>query len=432
MKCTSWGRYPIIDCTRRTFGDKSALRALLDRESGLIPRGNGRSYGDSALNDTIVDVRPYDLFLDFTEETGLLHVQAGALLADILETFVPRGWFLKVTPGTKFITVGGAIAADVHGKNHRVEGCFSNCLEDFTIMLADGRTVRCSLLNYPELFKATCGGMGLTGVILDARIYLQKINSIHIDQITIKTRDLKDTYETFRHYSNMPYSVAWLDCLAKGNEIGKGLLMAGDFMDDGKLDYRIKRQTRIPVNFPNFAVNSFTIKAFNWLYYNKATERISKQTLTIDPFFYPLDAFGNWNYIYGKNGFTQYQFILPLETSYDGLEEILTVISKSGKGSFIAVLKLFGKANANYLSFPLEGYSLSLDFKIEKGVFDLLEMLNEIVLKYQGRIYLAKDVSTSREIFEQGYPMITRFREFRTKNRMNTKFQSMQSKRLGI
>jgi decaprenylphospho-beta-D-ribofuranose 2-oxidase len=432
MSCTSWGKYPRIACKKHLFESKSALKVLLNHESELIPCGNRRSYGDSALNNNIVDVRPHDYFLDFDEETGLLHIQAGVLLADILETFVPRGWFPKVTPGTKLITVGGAIASDVHGKNHHNEGCFSDCLEEFTIMFPDGQIVTCSLNSYPGLFKATCGGMGLTGIILDAKIYLKKINSIHIEQITIKTRNLKETFDAFEKFRSKPYSVAWIDCLAKGSEIGKCLLMVGDFMDDGNLGYRTKKLINIPFNFPNFVINRLTIKAFNWLYYNKVKERVSKQKVTIDSFFYPLDAIGNWNNIYGKNGFTQYQFVLPIERSYEGLEEILKVISNSGKGSFLAVLKLFGKANDNYLSFPLEGYTLALDFKIESGLFDLLDEIDEIVIKYQGRIYLTKDVRVSKETFEKGYPKIESFRQFRNQIPMGSKLQSLQSKRVGI
>jgi len=362
----------------------------------------------------------------------LLHIQAGALLSEILEHYVPRGWFLKVTPGTKLITVGGAIASDVHGKNHHVEGCFSECVEAFTIILADGETVTCAKEETPDLWKATCGGMGLTGVILDAKIYLKKINSQYIDQTTIKTKNLKETFTAFEEYQDKPYSVAWIDCLAKGDEIGKCLLMVGDFRDDGKLDYKKKSQLSIPFNFPSFALNNWSVRAFNWLYYGKAKEGVSKQRVDIDTFFYPLDAIGHWNRIYGKNGFTQYQFILPKETSYEGLEEILTAISNSGKGSFLAVLKLYGKANDNYLSFPIEGYSLALDFKIEKGLFDLLDKLDEIVVKHKGRIYLTKDVRVSKETFEKGYPQIEKFRTYRKDNKMDSKFQSLQSKRVGI
>ena len=432
MSFMSWGMYPKVKNTVFKFDEKKTLRKIINEHDKLIPCGNGRSYGDSALNSNIVDVRSKNYFIDFNEETGLLHVQAGVLLSEILESFVPRGWFLKVTPGTKFITVGGAIASDIHGKNHHIEGCFSECIKEFKIMLADGEVVTCSKEATPNLFKATCGGQGLTGIILDAKIYLKKINSQYINQTTIKTKNLKETFKAFEEYQDRPYSVAWIDCLAKGNKIGKCLLMVGDFRDDGKLDYKVKRQKNIPFNFPSFVLNNWSVRVFNWLYYGKVKESASKQIVDIDSFFYPLDAIGHWNRIYGKNGFTQYQFILPKETSYEGLEEILSAISKSGKGSFLAVLKLYGKANDNYLSFPMEGYSLALDFKIEKGLFDLLDELDEIVVKYKGRIYLAKDVRVSKEIFEKGYPQIGNFRQYREKNKMDIKFQSFQSKRVGI
>ena len=432
MSLMSWGMYPKIKNLVFKFDKKQTLKRIIDEHDELIPYGNGRSYGDSALSTNIINVRPKDYFINFNEESGLLHVQAGVLLSEILESFVPRGWFLKVTPGTKLITIGGAIASDIHGKNHHVEGCFSECIKEFKIILADGEVVTCSKEAAPELYKATCGGQGLTGVILDAKIYLKKINSQYIDQTTIKTKNLKETFEAFEEYQDKPYSVAWIDCIAKGDEIGKCLLMVGDFRDDGKLDYKKKKQRSIPFNFPSFALNNWSVRAFNWLYYVKVKEIVSKQRVDIDTFFYPLDAIGHWNRIYGKNGFTQYQFILPKETSYEGLEEILCAISKSGKGSFLAVLKLYGKANDNYLSFPLEGYSLALDFKIEKGLFDLLDKLDEIVVKHKGRIYLTKDVRVSKEIFEKGYPQIETFRQYRKENKMDVKFQSLQSKRVGI
>ena len=432
MSLMSWGMYPKIKNTVFKFNKEATLKEIINEHDNLIPYGNGRSYGDSALSTNIINVKPKDYFIDFDESSGLLHVQAGVLLAEILESYVPRGWFLKVTPGTKLITIGGAIASDIHGKNHHVEGCFSECVENFRIMLGDGKVVTCYKDLDPELFKATCGGMGLTGIILDAKIYLKKINSQYIDQTTIKTKNLKETFDAFEEYKEKPYSVAWIDCLAKGDKIGKCLLMVGDFRDDGKLDYKKKGQLSIPFNFPSFALNNWSVRVFNWLYYGKVKEGVSKQRVDIDTFFYPLDAIGHWNRIYGRNGFTQYQFILPKETSYEGLEEILTAISSSGKGSFLAVLKLYGKANDNWLSFPIEGYSLALDFKIEKGLFDLLDKLDEIVIKYEGRIYLTKDVRVSKETFEKGYPHIETFRQYRQKNKMDSKFQSLQSKRVGI
>jgi decaprenylphospho-beta-D-ribofuranose 2-oxidase len=430
MIFSSWGVYPKIKSAVFRFAKEESLKNIIATENQLIPRGNGRSYGDSALSNNVIDVKPHDYFKSFDD--GLLHVQAGVLISEILEAFVPQGWFLKVTPGTKLITIGGAIASDVHGKNHHVEGCFSESVKEFTIMLADGEVVTCSKESTPELFRATCGGMGLTGVILDAKIYLKKINSKYIDQTTIKTKNLRDTFEAFEEYQNIPYSVAWVDCLAKGDEIGKCLLMTGDFRNDGKLDYQNKHNLSIPFNFPSFVLSSWSVRAFNWLYYGKITDRLSKQKVDIDTFFYPLDAIAHWNRIYGKSGFTQYQLILPKEHSYDGLEEILKTISDSGKGSFLAVLKLYGKANENYLSFPIEGYSLALDFKIEKGLFALLDRLDEIVVKYNGRIYLTKDVRVSKQVFEQGYPQVETFRRFRKTNKMDVKFQSLQSKRVGI
>ena len=430
MQLNSWGMYPKIKSKKFTFKTKNNLKDILKENSTFIPFGNGRSYGDSAVAENIIYSKPYSYFLDFDEEKGILHCQSGVMLSEIIEAFVPRGWFLKVTPGTKLISIGGAIASDVHGKNHHVEGCFSSCVEEFNLMIPNGEIK--NVKKDDELFLATCGGMGLTGVILDAKISLKKINSKYINQTTIKTKNLKETFEAFEKYSHMPYSVAWIDCLASGEDIGKCLLMVGDFADDGKLDFKEKKKINIPFNFPSFALNSLSVKAFNWLYYKKAPDGESKQKVDIDTFFYPLDAINNWNRIYGKGGFTQYQFILPKEKSYQGLEKILETIASSGKGSFLAVLKLYGKANENYLSFPMEGYSLALDFKIEPGLFELLDRLDEIVLEYGGRIYLTKDVRVSKETFEKGYPEIEKFRAFRKENVMREKIASLQRKRVAI
>jgi len=430
MPLNSWGLYPKIKNEITLFRGVESLKGVLAKDKKYIPYGNGRSYGDSALWENIIHCKPYNYFLGFDEKSGIIHCQSGVLLSEILEVFVPKGWFLKVTPGTKFITIGGAIASDIHGKNHHVEGCFSECVKEMTVMLPNGEIQTCQ--KGDELFLATCGGMGLTGVILEAKISLKKINSKYINQTTIKTKNLKETFDAFERYAHLPYSVAWIDCLASGKNIGKCLLMVGDFADDGDLSFKEKKKLNIPFNFPSFALNNLSVKAFNWLYYGKAPNGESQQKVDIDTFFYPLDAINNWNRIYGKGGFTQYQFILPKKVSFDGLQEILGAISKSGKGSFLAVLKLYGKANENYLSFPLEGYSLALDFKIEKGLFELLDRLDEIVLKYGGRIYLTKDVRVSRDTFEKGYPMIDKFRKFRKEHGMDKKFQSLQSKRVGI
>ena len=428
MKLTSWGMHPKIESKIYDFTNEIELAALLKENKSFIAYGNGRSYGDSALASNVINMRKYNYFLAFDENSGVLHVQSGVLLSEIIEVFLPRGWFLQVTPGTKLITAGGAIASDVHGKNHHKMGAFSSCVEEIRIMLSDGSIQKC----YPnnELFKITCGGMGLSGVILDAKIKLKKVNSQWIKQKTIKTKNLKETFEAFEKYQDETYSVAWIDCLASKDEIGKCVLMVGDFCDDGDLNYKAKKHLNIPFTFPSFALNYLSVKAFNKLYYAKAKNSESK--VSIDSFFYPLDSIDNWNRIYGKNGFTQYQFILPLENSFDGLKEILEHISNSKKGSFLAVLKLYGKANDNYLSFPLQGYSLALDFKIEDSLFGFLDELDEIVIKHGGRIYLTKDVRVKKEVFEKGYSKIDIFKEFRKTSYNLEKFNSLQSQRLGL
>ncbi|RMD82363.1 MAG: FAD-binding oxidoreductase [Lentisphaerae bacterium] len=405
---------------------------VLNLYSDLIPYGNGKSYGDSALWRHIAVMQPMKRMLDFDEERGLLHCEAGVLLSEIIEVFLPRGWFLMVTPGTKLITVGGAIAADVHGKNHHRAGCFSSCVESFRLMLPDGTIRECSRESHRELFLATCGGMGLTGLILDAKIRLKRVNSCRIEQTLIRTESLEETFKAFEDYASTPYSVAWIDCLAKGKAMGRCHLMVGDFADDGDLNYRLPRRMNVPVEFPSFCLNSLSVTAFNTVYYHKAKAGVSQAKIGLDEFFYPLDSIHNWNRIYGRPGFTQYQFILPKAKSFDGLSEILERIARSGKGSFLAVLKLYGPANENWLSFPLEGYSLALDFKIDQGLFKLLDELDQVVLRYGGRIYLAKDVRVSRETFEQGYPNIGKFCELRKELGLDRKFKSLQSERLGL
>jgi decaprenylphospho-beta-D-ribofuranose 2-oxidase len=428
----SWGNYPQFNSTAFKCENLLALREIIGSHDDLISYGNGRSYGDSALSSNLIDLRPYRYFLDFDGKNAILQCQAGVLLSEILEVFLPRGWFLPVTPGTKLITVGGAIASDVHGKNHHTAGSFSDHLLDFRLMLPDGNIVTCSPDENVDLFRATCGGMGLTGVILDTRIRLKPIHSAMIDQVIIKTGNLQETFDAFERYKKVAYSVAWIDCLAKGKRLGRCLLMTGEHATDGNLLYQNRENLSIPFAFPSFTLNNLTVKAFNTLYYGKAKKGVSRQKVTIDHFFYPLDAIGHWNRIYGNNGFTQYQFVLPLEESFRGLERILTRIAASGKGSFLAVLKLFGKGNANWLSFPLEGYTLALDFKIEPGLFKLLLELDKIVLEHGGRFYLTKDVRVAKENFEPGYQDIDKFRDLRNKYKMIKKFNSLQSKRLEI
>jgi len=432
VKYTGWGNFPTADADSYRYSTEPSLAGVLSNNQYLIARGNGRSYGDSALSQNIIETKQHRYFLGFDEHNGLIRVQSGILLSEILDVIISKGWFLKVTPGTKLITVGGAIASDVHGKNHHLEGCFSETLIEFRLMLPDGSIVVCSKQANSELFKATCGGMGLTGIILDATISLKPIVSSQITQKTIKSANLKATFEAFEQYSHEPYSVAWIDCLATGDSLGKSLLMVGDFADEGELSYQSPSKIDIPVMFPSFALNRMSVKAFNFCYYNKVRADTSIQSVSIDSFFYPLDAITHWNRMYGNNGFTQFQFILPKARSYEGLHKILEMIATSGRGSFLAVLKLYGPENDNYLSFPMEGYSLALDFKIEPGIFEFLDALDRVVLEYGGRHYLAKDARVSKNVFAQGYPNLSKFRAVREQFEMTEKFNSLQSQRLGI
>lgn len=432
MMLSGWGRYPVIEGDVTTSRSIQTIVQNITQDQTLIARGNGRSYGDSAIASTVVSTLACDHFIAFDESTGLLTCEAGVLLSEIITAFLPRGWFLSVTPGTKLITVGGAIASDVHGKNHHNTGCFSACVESFQLLLADQSVLTCSRTDNRELFHATCGGMGLTGIVLTASFYLKRVASSHIHQTTIKTHHLADTLAAFERYAHETYSVAWIDCLAQCDQLGRSLLMVGDFAQDNDYAYESKTGPTVPFDFPSFALNSWSVKAFNALYYGKATEGISQQQVCVDQFFYPLDAIGQWNRIYGKQGFVQYQFILPKANSEQGLTEILQCITESGMGSFLAVLKLYGAQNENWLSFPLEGYSLALDFKIQEGLFALLDELDQLVLRYGGRIYLAKDAHMSQAVFEQGYPKVEAFRQLRQDLGADKVFQSHQSQRLGL
>jgi len=432
VKISGWGGFPKLMLDLINVRNEKHLKIITSSIGKFITRGNGRSYGDSSLSSICVSNIQNNKILEFDSKTGVIRCESGVLLSEIIEIFVPRGWFLKVTPGTKLITIGGAIASDVHGKNHHKDGCFSTSLIEIRLMLSDGSIVNCSQQECKELFLATCGGMGLTGVILEATFSLKSILSQNIKQTTIKTKNLHQTFDAFEKYADATYSVAWIDCLSKGGSIGRSLLITGEFSDDRDLSYSSKKVVSVPFNFPSIVLNYFSVKLFNALYYFRAKQGVSHQNVGLDSFFFPLDSIDSWNRIYGRNGFVQYQFILPKKESLEGLTKILEKISDAGLGSFLAVLKLYGKENENYLSFPMEGYSLALDFKIQKGLFNFLKELDQIVLEYNGRIYLAKDSRVGKSVFEKGYPNIEKFREFRKSQGMKEKFTSLQSERLGL
>ena len=397
----------------------------------IIARGNGRCYGDSSLNENIFSTLRLNKVINFDEQSGIFECEAGMLLSDILAIIVPKGFFLAVTPGTKFITIGGAIAADVHGKNHHLQGSFSKHLIAFDLLIDTSEIIMCTPVSNNKLFWQTCGGMGLTGIILKASIQLQKIETAYIHQTTIKANHLFQLMNLMEENENYTYSVAWIDGLAKGKNLGKSLLMLGEHLalvdlPEGLEANALHRQSlfKIPFYFPSFLLNQWIVKAFNFFHFNKNSKQRLNSIKHYDSFFYPLDSLGGWNKIYGRKGFTQYQFVLPLDKSRQGLAEILQTIIESGESSFLSVLKLFGEADERaVMSFPKRGYTLSLDFKISTKVFSLLSKLDELVLKYNGRLYLAKDVRMPASLFEKTYPK---------KVKRNPFFESLQSKRLNL
>jgi decaprenylphospho-beta-D-ribofuranose 2-oxidase len=427
-----WGRYPRIHADVCHFDDLSSLQDRLGEPVDIIPFGMGRSYGDSALNQRVMGTRRFNAILAFDPQTGVVTCESGATIADLIDAFLPRGWFPPVVPGTKHITLGGAIASDVHGKNHHLRGSFSQHVSDLQLILADGQMLRCSPTQNRELFRASCGGMGLTGLILTVALRLDRVPSALIRQTIIPSRNLDEAVEAFEAHSHWSYSVAWIDCLAAGENLGRSLLILGEHATMGPRRLRPAKIWTLPCSLPGLFLNKTTVSLFNAAYYRSRAKRVSDSVVSFEPFFFPLDAVREWNRMYGRRGFTQYQLVLPKAAGLSGLKEILRRISRSGLGSFLAVLKLMGAANGNYLSFPMEGYTLALDFKIENRLFDLLDELDRIVVDHGGRLYLAKDVRMSAAMFRRTYPLWREFQAFRTVLGAHLKFVSMQSKRLGI
>jgi len=429
MKSAGWGNYPTIEANLLHGSDPSQISAACNKESTLIARGLGRSYGDSALAPTLFLTDQLNQIRHFDTEKGLIQCQSGVSLQTIIQQSVPNGWFLGVTPGTQFVTVGGAIASDVHGKNHHHVGSFSEFVISLDLLTIDGQVITCSRDQNSELFFATCGGMGLTGIIIQATLQLIPISSALISQKTFPAYHIQELIELCLAHHDAPYSVAWLDCTASGKSMGKSLLMIGKHANHGSIELPIKKPITMPFYFPAWLLNKWTVRAFNKCYF---ANHKAQQTCSLIDYFYPLDQIKQWNRFYGKAGFLQYQFVIPLDASKEGLTKMLKRIVDYGKGSFLSVLKLLGKQNRNLLSFPLRGFTLALDFKYEPALLPFLNELDNMVVDYGGRVYLAKDARLSSDTFQQMYPEWMRFSEIRKKVDPHHKLQSLQSKRLGL
>jgi decaprenylphospho-beta-D-ribofuranose 2-oxidase len=433
----NWGNYPVMESDEHTFSYIEDMHQYVRSTVDFIPRGNGRCYGDASLAINTVNTTKFDKILSFDAQNGVFECQSGITLDQVLEVIVPKGWFLPVTPGTKFITVGGAVASDVHGKNHHVDFCFSHHVHEMDILLADGALMTCSPQREVDLFEATCGGMGLTGVITRIKFQLKKIETSYIRQKQIKAANLEEVLRLFDEYKDYTYSVAWIDCLKKGDGFGRSILILGehaavsDLNDQQKKDpLKLPKKKNIifPFNLPSWVLNSFTVKAFNFLYYGKNFKKEIDNVVNYEPFFYPLDAIMHWNRGYGKKGFIQYQFVVPMDAK-KGLIEILQRISDKGLGSFLAVLKVFGKQES-LIGFPIEGYTLALDIPVRDGLFETLDELDRIVLQYGGRIYMSKDARMKPDVLKAGYEQLPRFLSIIKKYDPDGRIHSAQSDRL--
>jgi decaprenylphospho-beta-D-ribofuranose 2-oxidase len=436
-KIANWGNYPKIESDVRSFTFNDQLASLVASTDHFIARGNGRCYGDASLAGTTLSTLQYNRILSFDTQNGVFECQSGLTLDKILEVIVPKGWFLPVTPGTKFITVGGAVGSDVHGKNHHVDGSFSNHIIDMDVMTGNGEVITCSVTTHPDLFEATCGGMGLTGMIMRVKFSLKKIQTSYVKQKQLKAGNLEELLALFEEYKDYTYSMAWIDCLTKGAHFGRGILIVGEHARTEELSYQQKKKQLVasgkpkitfPFNLPGWVLNTMTVKAFNFLYYGKNLKKVISNVVPYEPFFYPLDAILHWNRGYGKRGFVQYQFVLPLSAK-QGLVDILKRISDEGLGSFLAVLKVFGHQDS-MISFPEEGYTLALDFPVRNGLFEFLDELDRIVLEYGGRLYMSKDARMKPDVLFRGYPKLDEFKSIVRKYNPSAKFSSVQSERL--
>lgn len=415
----SWGRYPKIDQKAKVQVSRTDA---LPADCSWLPFGNGRSYGDSCLNANGVVLSSQNLkhFIAFDHETGVLRCEAGVTLAEIIDLVLPHGWFLPVTPGTKFVTVGGAIGNDVHGKNHHVHGTFGEHVRCFELLRSSGERLLCSEDENSDYFAATIGGLGLTGFISWAELQLRPVNNYAIEQENIKYQNLDEFFKLSEDSDqDYEYTVAWVDCLATGNALGRGHFTRGNHAKKGvRLPKAKVRNIPFPITPPVSLVNKYSLKWLNRAYYHRQLSRSVTSCVHYDPFFYPLDSILNWNRAYGPKGFLQYQCAIPTEHARDAMRELLERIALSGMGSLLVVLKVFGKANSpGWLSYPLEGANLALDFPyIDDRTHNLLTRLDEVVMQTGGRVYPAKDAHMSAEQFQHYYPKWKDLRELKDPN----------------
>jgi decaprenylphospho-beta-D-ribofuranose 2-oxidase len=445
MSLSGWGHHPVHRClTYRPESWRDAREIVLSTDPGsIIVRGAGRSYGDASLNSregVLLSTR-FRRLLDFDDATGVVECEAGVTFDDLLRTFVPKGYFPPVTPGTKFVTIGGAVAADVHGKNHHRDGSFGSHVLALTLLISDGTILDCSRESHPDAFFATLGGMGLTGVILTVRLRMRRIESSYLVVDYKRAANLDDVLSCFEEDdSRYEYSVAWMDCLARGAKFGRSILMNANTAETERLPEKMRRRRLevhkssklfVPPIVPSAFWSNGLARQFNRVFYNRHRNKTG-MLQHYDPFFYPLDGIDNWNRLYGPRGFWQFQMVLDRAAGKPGMMALLESVRSSRYPCPLAVIKAFGDGSGGILSFPARGYTLSLDIPNRKGSQEFLMELDGIVREYGGRTYLAKDAFMSSGGFREMYPSAGEFERIKAQLDPGARFSSSLSRRIGL
>ena len=434
IELSGWGRHP------RVWAEEVKSESL-ERitEAASLSRGLGRSYGDSSLpareGATVANSTAADRLISFDESTGLVRAEAGFPLFELVRHFLPRGWFTPVTPGTQFVTVGGMVASDVHGKNHHVEGCFGEHVTALKMRLADGRIVEVTDESDPDLFRATLGGMGLTGHILEVSFRLQRVPSPWIYGESEQVPNFETLIERLREASHdWPYTVSWVDSVRTHGDVGRGILMKGRWAEPHEAPSHapeIRRSVAVPFDFPRWALAPWSMRLFNYAYFHKHGAGVHRGIEHPQDFFYPLDFVRQWNRVYGPDGFVQYQAVVPVAQDPGVARRFFDVLTRAEVGSFLTVVKDCGPEGRGTLSFPRPGISIACDIPMRGDATQrLVDALNAVVVSAGGRIYLTKDSLTRREDYERMDPRLERFREVRRKWDPEMRIKSAQSVRV--
>ena len=438
-KLQGWGRTKVSASVTLRPADTADLRTAFDdprpRAHGLIVHAAGRSYGDCALNaeGSAVLSSGLDGVLGFDPATGLVSVEPGVTFRQLMAAFLPRGFLVPVSPGTGFATIGGAVANDVHGKNHEVAGSFCSHVEEIDLLTADGVLRTIGPAAEPALFLATCGGLGLTGIITRVAFRLKKVPGRGVLVRSQRVGDLDAFLAAMAETAQATYSVGWIDGTARGRSLGRGILETAEPSAE-TVPAAPARTLRVPFDFPGLALNALSIRVFNELYFRKAPVSPRVRPASYAKFLYPLDALRDWNRIYGRRGFYQFQNVLPFAGGAAALRDLLEVIAGSRRASFLAVLKRLGPGigPSGPLSFPMAGYTLALDFPAGPGIEDLYRTLQDITLRAGGRIYLAKDALLEAGAFREMYPRWREFADLLVRIDPKARLQSDMSRRLGL